>query len=38
MKSKTIEGYMSSKYVMTNLIVWELVPGRWNPYYAVKSA
>ena len=38
MKSKTIEGYMSSKYVMTNLIVWELVPGRWNPYYPVKSA
>ncbi len=38
MKSKTIEGYMSSKYVMTNLIVWELVPGRYNPYYRVKSA
>jgi hypothetical protein len=38
MKSKTIEGYMSSKYVMTNLIIWELVPGRWNPYYPVKSA
>jgi hypothetical protein len=38
MKSKTIEGYLSSKYVMTNLVVWELVPGRWNAYYAVKSA
>lgn len=38
MKSKTIEGYLSSKYVMTNLVVWELVPGRYNPYYPVKSA
>lgn len=38
LKSKTIEGYLSSKYVMTNLVVWELVPGRWNPYYAVKTA
>jgi hypothetical protein len=38
MKSKTIDGYLSSKYVMTNLVVWELVPGRYNPYYPVKSA
>ena len=38
MKSKTIEGYLSSKFVMTNLVVWELVPGRYNPYYPVKSA
>jgi len=37
-KSKTIEGYMSSKYVMTNLVIWELVPGRYNAYYPVKSA
>jgi hypothetical protein len=38
MKSKTIEGYLSSKYVMTNLVVWELVPGRYNPYYPVKKS
>lgn len=38
MKSRTIEGYLSSKFVMTNLVVWELVPGRYNPYYPVKTA
>jgi hypothetical protein len=37
-KSRTIGGYLNSKYVMTNLIKWELVPGRYNGYYPVKSA
>ncbi|MBL7698662.1 MAG: gluconate 2-dehydrogenase subunit 3 family protein, partial [Chitinophagaceae bacterium] len=26
MKDKTIQGYMNSKYVMTNLVVYELIP------------
>jgi len=38
MKNKTIQGYMNSKYVMTNLKKWELVPGRYNSYFPVKSA
>ncbi|MET3114523.1 hypothetical protein AAKU52_002258 [Pedobacter sp. CG_S7] len=38
MKNKTIQGYVSSKYVMTNLKKWELVPGRYNGYFPVKSA
>lgn len=38
MKEQTINGYLQSKYVMTNLIVWELVPGRYNGYFPVKSA
>ena len=37
-KGRTIGGYLNSKYVMTNLIKWELVPGRYNGYYPVKSA
>lgn len=37
MKQQTINGYMNSKYVMTNLIVWELVPARYNGYFPVKS-
>jgi len=38
MKGKTIQGYLNSQYVMTNLIKWELVPGRYNGYYPVKTA
>lgn len=38
MKKRTIKGYLNSQYVMTNLIKWELVPGRYNGYYPVKSA
>jgi hypothetical protein len=37
-KGRTIGGYLNSKYVMTNLIKWELVPGRYNGYYPVKTA
>lgn len=32
-KSKVIQGYMNSKYVMTNLVKYELVPGRYNGYF-----
>ncbi|SEN16633.1 Gluconate 2-dehydrogenase subunit 3 [bacterium A37T11] len=32
-KSKTIQGYLNSKYVMTNLVKYELVPGRYNGYF-----
>jgi hypothetical protein len=32
-KSKTIQGYLNSEYVMTNLLKYELVPGRYNGYF-----
>lgn len=38
MKQKTIQGYLNSKYVMNNLIVFELVPGRYDGYFPVKNA
>lgn len=38
LKERTIGGYLNSKYVMTNLVVYELVPGRYNGYFSVKSA
>ena len=31
-KRRTIQGYLNSQYVMTNLIKYELVPGRYNGY------
>ncbi|WP_240903090.1 gluconate 2-dehydrogenase subunit 3 family protein [Sphingobacterium sp. SGG-5] len=31
-KSRTIQGYLNSQYVMTNLIKYELVPGRYDGY------
>lgn len=34
-KQRTIQGYMNSKYVMTNLVKYELVPGRYNGYMPV---
>lgn len=37
-KSRTIGGYLNSKYVMSNLVIWELVPGRYNGYFPVKAA
>ncbi|WP_442587321.1 gluconate 2-dehydrogenase subunit 3 family protein [Pedobacter sp. AW31-3R] len=37
-KEQTIKGYLNSKYVMTNLVIYELVPGRYNGYYPVKTA
>jgi len=38
MKNRTVQGYLNSKYVMTNLNIYELVPGRYNGYFPVKSA
>jgi len=37
MKYRTIQGYMNSKYVMTNITKYELVPGRYNSYFPVKA-
>jgi len=37
-KEKTIDGYLNSRYVMTSLVIYELVPGRYNGYYPVKTA
>ncbi len=34
-KGETIFGYTYSKYFMTKQIVYELVPGRYNPHYPV---
>ena len=31
-KQRAIQGYMNSQYVMTNLVKYELVPGRYNGY------
>jgi len=38
MKGRVIGGYLNSKYVMSNLVVWELIPGRYNGYFPVKTA
>ncbi|GGC22452.1 hypothetical protein GCM10011386_12970 [Parapedobacter defluvii] len=31
-KRRTTQGYLNSQYVMTNLVKYELVPGRYNGY------
>jgi hypothetical protein len=36
-KQQTIFGYTNSKYFMTKQIVYELVPGRYNPHFPVKN-
>lgn len=36
-KGLTIRGYTKSKYVMTNLLVYELVPGRFHGSFPVKD-
>jgi len=36
-KSLTIQGYMGSKYVLTNINKYELVPGRYNGFAPVKT-
>lgn len=35
MKRMTIDGYMKSEYVMTNITNYEYAPGRWNACIAV---
>ena len=36
-KGETVFGYTYSKYFMTKQIVYELVPGRWNPKFPVSK-
>ncbi len=36
-KRRAVQGYMNSQYVMTNLIKYELVPGRYNAYVEVNE-
>jgi hypothetical protein len=36
-KALTVQGYMTSKYVMTNITKYELVPGRYNGFAPVKT-
>jgi hypothetical protein len=36
-KQQTIFGYTNSQYFMTKQVVYELVPGRWNPHFPVKD-
>ncbi len=31
-KGRTVQGYLNSEYVMTQQLVYELVPGRYNGY------
>ncbi len=38
LKRRTIQGYMNSQYVMTNLVKYELVPGRYNGYFPMETA
>lgn len=37
MKQQTIFGYTNSKYFMTKEVVYELVPGRYDPHFPVKK-
>lgn len=37
-KRRAIQGYMNSQYVMTNLIKYELVPGRYDGYFPMEKA
>ena len=37
MKHFTIQGYMTSKYVGTNLVVYELVPGRFHGSFPIQK-
>jgi hypothetical protein len=36
-KRQTINGYTNSKYFMTNQVVYELVPGRYNAHFPYKQ-
>jgi hypothetical protein len=36
-KRQTINGYTNSKYFMTNIVVYELVPGRYNAHFPYKQ-
>lgn len=36
-KERTIQGYTTSQYVLTNQLGYELVPGRYNGYFPLRS-
>lgn len=36
-KRRAVQGYLNSQYVMTNLIKYELIPGRYDGYFPVES-
>lgn len=36
-KQQTIFGYANSQYFMTKMVVYELVPGRYNAHFPVKN-
>lgn len=36
-KRRAIQGYMNSQYVMTNLVKYELIPGRYNGYFPMEG-
>jgi hypothetical protein len=36
-KSLTIQGFLQSQYIMTNVLKYELVPGRYNGFAPVKT-
>ena len=36
-KQQTIFGYTNSKYFMTKQVIYELVPGRYNPHFPVSK-
>ncbi|QEC51864.1 gluconate 2-dehydrogenase subunit 3-like protein [Anseongella ginsenosidimutans] len=38
MKQKTLQGYLSSEYVMTKQLIYEMAPGRYNGYFPVKAS
>lgn len=38
MKGRTIQGYLNSKYVMTNVVKYEMIPThKYDGYYPIKS-
>ena len=36
LKKLTLQGYLNSKYVLTNVLKYEHVPGRYNGFFPVK--
>jgi hypothetical protein len=36
-KALTIQGFLQSQYIMTNVLKYELVPGRYNGFAPVKT-
>lgn len=36
-KRRTIQGYLNSQYVMTNLVKYEIAPGRYNGYFPIEN-